>query len=98
MEALRVAPDRLHGAARAQTDVGTFVSGLATGQSMASAGTGMSGLLSAGACRFAGSVFDSAAKAVHEELTAHSANLTAAADRYHRTDEEFSRRLCTLAP
>jgi hypothetical protein len=90
---LRVDPERLRTAAAAQTEVGTFVSDMATGQSITSAGTGMSGLLSEGACQFAGTAFDTAAGAVHEELTAHSAKLSAAADRYHQIDEELGRRL-----
>ena len=94
---LRVDPERLRRAAAAQTEVGTFVSGMATGQSMASAATGMSGLLSEGACQFAGATFDTAAGAVHEELTAHSTNLSAAADRYHQIDEELGRRLRKIA-
>jgi Excreted virulence factor EspC, type VII ESX diderm len=94
---LRVDPNRLREAARAQSAVGTFVSGMRTGQSMASAGASMPGLLSEEACRFAGSMFDTAASAVQDELTAHSTNLSAAADRYHRTDEEFGRRLRKVA-
>jgi hypothetical protein len=94
---LRVDPSRLREAARAQAAVGTFVSGMGTGQSMASAGTAMSGLLSEAACQFAGSMFDTATSAVHDELTAHSTNLSAAAEQYHRTDEEFARRLRKLA-
>jgi hypothetical protein len=94
---LRVDPTRLRTAAAAQADVGTFVSGMGTGQSMASGGTGMSGLLSEAACQFAGTVFDAAAGAVHDELTAHSTNLSAAADHYRRVDEEFGRRLRKLA-
>jgi hypothetical protein len=90
---LRVDLSRLRDAAQAQSDVSVFVSGLAAGQSMASAGAGMSGLLTEVACRVSGSIFDTAAGAVHDELAAHSANLAAAADRYHRTDERFGRRL-----
>ena len=93
---LRVDPEHLRTAAAAQAKVGTFVSGMAAGQSVASAGSGMSGLLSAGACQFAGTTLDTAAGAVHEELTAHSTNLSAAADLYHRTDEDFGRRLRNL--
>jgi flagellar capping protein FliD len=95
---LRVDPERLRAAAAAQTEVGTFVSGMATGQSITTAGTGMAGLLSEGACQFVGTAFDTAAGAVHEELTAHSTKLTAAADRYHQVDEETGRRLRKLAP
>jgi hypothetical protein len=93
---LRVDPSRLREAARAQSDVGTFVSGMGNGQAMATAGTGMSGLLTETACQFAGSMFDTAASAVHDELTSHSTNLLAAADRYHRVDEECARRLRKL--
>ena len=93
---MRVDPEQLRTAAAAQAKVGTFVSGLAAGQSMASAGTGMSGLLSEGACQFAGATFDTAAGAVHDELEAHSTSLSAAADLYHRTDEDFGRRLRKL--
>jgi hypothetical protein len=95
---LRVDPEHLRTAAAAQVKVGTYVSGMATGQSMASAGAGMSGLLSGGACQFAGTAFDTAAGAVHDELAAHSTKLSAAADRYHRTDEDFGRRLRNLTP
>ena len=97
MEApLRVDPARLRTAAQAQADVGTFVSGMGTGQSMASAGAGMSGLLTATACQFAGTMFDTAASTVHGELKAHSTNLSAAADQYNQVDEEFARRLRKL--
>ena len=94
---MRVDPERLRRAAAAQTEVGTFVSGMAMGQSMASAATGMSGLLSEGACQVAGATFDAAAGAVHEELTAHSTKLSAAADRYQQIDEELGRRLGKIA-
>jgi hypothetical protein len=94
---LRVDPARLRTAATAQTEVGTFVSGMAAGQSMTNAGSGMSGLLTEGACQFAGTIFDTAATAVHDELTAHSANLASAADQYHRTDREFGDRLRKIA-
>jgi Excreted virulence factor EspC, type VII ESX diderm len=90
---MRVDPNRLREAARAQADVGTFVSGMDTGQSVASTGIGMSGLLSESACQFAGAAFDTAATAVHDELTDHSTKLSAAADQYHRMDEELGRRL-----
>jgi hypothetical protein len=93
---LRVDPEQLRKAAAAQAEVGTFVSGIVSGQPMASAAAGMSGLLSEAACHFAGTAFTTAATAVHDELTAHSANLSAAADHYHRTDEEFGSRLRKL--
>jgi hypothetical protein len=95
---LRVNPDSLRNAARAQTDVGGFVSGMEVGQSMTSGGTGVSGLLSEGACQFAGSIVDAALGTVHEELTTHSTNLSTAADQYHRMDEELGRRLHKFAP
>jgi hypothetical protein len=90
---VRVDPAHLRTAAKAQADVGTFVSGMGTGQSMASAGAGMSGLLSESACQFVGAMFDTATSAVHSELTDHSTKLSAAADHYHRMDEELGRRL-----
>jgi hypothetical protein len=43
-------------------------------------------------------MLDTAASAVHEELTDHSTKLSAAADHYHRMDEEFGRRLRKFAP
>lgn len=95
--ALRVNPDSLRNVARAQADVGEFVSGLAAGQSLHSASTGVSGLLSEGACQFASSMVDTALNAVREDLTKHSDNLSTAADRYHRMDEEFGRRLRRFA-
>lgn len=91
--ALRVNPESLRTAARAQADVGEFVSGLSAGQSLNSAGTGVSGLLSEGACQFASSMVDTALNAVREDLTKHSENLSTAADHYRRMDEEFGRRL-----
>jgi hypothetical protein len=94
---LRVDPARLRAAAEAQADVGNFVSGLATGQSMAAAGAGMSGLLTEGACQFATTMFDTASTAVQDELAAHSTNLSSAADQYHRTDEALGRRLRKIA-
>lgn len=94
---LRVDPARLRTAAAAQSGVGAYVSGLAAGPSMANAGTGMSGLLVEQACQLAGARFDAAATAVHDELTAHAKNLSAAADRYHRTDGDLGRRLGTIA-
>lgn len=95
---MRVRPDELRTAARAQDDVGAFISGLGVGQSMTSAGAGVSGLLSAGACQFASSIVDTALGAVHEELTKHSTGLSTAADHYSRLDTELGRRLRKFAP
>jgi hypothetical protein len=94
---LRVDPQRLRTAAAAQTDVGTLVAAMGAGRSMASASAAMPGLLSEAACQFAGTMFDTAASSVDEELKAHSTNLSAAADHYHRVDEELGRRLRDLA-
>ena len=94
---LRVDPARLRTAAAAQSDVGAYVSGMAAGPSMANAGTGMSGLLVEQACQLAATMFDAAAAAVHDALAAHATNLSAAADRYHRTDGDLGRRLGTIA-
>jgi hypothetical protein len=93
---LRVDPEQLCSAAAAQVDVSTFVAGMGVGQSMAGARSGMSGLLSEGACQLAGTIFDAAASAVRDELTAHSINLSTAADQYQRMDEDVGRRLRTL--
>ncbi|MEV0669363.1 type VII secretion target [Mycobacterium sp. NPDC050441] len=90
---LRVNPESLRNAARAQADVGEFVSGLGAGQSLDSAGAGVAGLLSEGACQFAGSTVDTALSAVRDDLTKHADKLSTAADRYHGIDEEFGRRL-----
>jgi hypothetical protein len=95
---LLVDPTHLRTAAQAQGHVGTFVSGMTNGQSMASGGSGMSGLLSEAACQFAGTLLDTAARAVHEAITDHSTKLSTAADHYHRMDEEFGRRLHKFAP
>jgi hypothetical protein len=94
---LRVDPVRLRTAAANQSEVGEFVSGMGTGQSMASAGGGVTGLLSGDACNYAGTLLDAATTTVHEELTAHSTNLSAAADLYHRADEELGNRLKKIA-
>ena len=94
---LRVDPARLRAAAAAHANVSEFVSSMGAGQSMATAGTGMSGLLSEVACQFAGTVLETEAGAVHDELTAHAENLATAADHYHQTDERLARRLRTFA-
>ena len=94
---LRVDPARLRTAAALEAEVGSYVSGLRTGQSMTSAGDGVAGLCSGDACRFAGAVFDAATATVHQELAAHSTNLAAAADRYHHTDEELGGRFTKIA-
>jgi excreted virulence factor EspC (type VII ESX diderm) len=95
---LLVDPTHLRTAAEAQVDVGTFVSGMANGQSMATGGAGLPGLLSEAACQFAGTIIDSAAAVAHEELTDHSTKLAAAADHYQRMDEELGQRLRKFAP
>ena len=94
---LRVDPARLRTAAAAESDVGAYVSGMAAGPSMADAGAGMSGLFVEQACQLAGTMFDAAATAVHDELAAHAKNLSAAADKYHQTDGDLGRRLGTIA-
>jgi hypothetical protein len=71
---------------------------MTNGESMASGGADMSRLLSEQACHFAGTLLDTAASTVHKALTDHSTKLGAAADHYHRMDEEFGRRLRTFAP
>ena len=92
-----VDPTHLRDAAKAQAEVGTFVSGMGNGQSMASVGSDLAGLQSETACQFVGTVLDGAASAAHGELTDHSEKLTKAAHHYHHTDEEFGRRLRTYA-
>lgn len=94
---LRVDPAKLRATAADQVKVGTYVSGMATGEAMAGAGNGMPGLHTEGACQFASTEFDTATTTVHDELTSHSINLTSAADQYHHTDEELGRRLRTIA-
>jgi Excreted virulence factor EspC, type VII ESX diderm len=94
---LAVNPDHLRRSAAAQHDVSGFVAGLAAGQSLTIAGAGMTGLESDAACQFAGTLFDTAAGAVKEELTTHANNLTTAADHYQRADEELGRRLRQIA-
>ncbi|WP_082068093.1 type VII secretion target [Mycolicibacterium llatzerense] len=93
---LRVDPDALRDAARAQTDVGAAVSGLGVGTSMAGAGTGVSGLASAGGCEFVGSVVDTALGTVGDELTVHSEKLLRAADLYQQGDERGGQRISRL--
>lgn len=93
---LRVDPAALRDAARAQTDVGTAVSGMDVGASMTGAGAGVSGLASAGACQFVGTVVDGALGTVGEELAGHSEKLRRAADLYQRSDEQSGRRIGKL--
>lgn len=94
---LRVDPDRLRSAAEAQTAVSTFLADMAPGRSLTTAGSGVPGLLSEGACRLATSVLDAATAAARDELTTHTRNLSAAADQYRRVDAELGRRLRTFA-
>lgn len=90
---LRVDPERLRRAARTQAEVSTFVSAMAVGQTLTTAGSGLPGFQSEAACGLAGSIFDAASTAVHDELSTHSTRLSAAADQYHRMDGELGRRL-----
>ncbi|WP_235654122.1 type VII secretion target [Mycolicibacterium houstonense] len=95
---LRVDAESLRNTARAQSEVGDFISGMAVGQSLTTAGTGVPGLLSEGACQFAGSTMDTALGAVHEDLTEHATRLSTAAEHYHGMDEASGRRLRKFAP
>ncbi len=95
--ALRVDPSALRQAGHAQAEVATYLSGMAVGDSMAGAGQGVSGLLSAAACRLVGELLDTASAAAHEELAAHAEKLSTAADRYQQTDEEHGERLRRFA-
>jgi Excreted virulence factor EspC, type VII ESX diderm len=90
---LRVDPSQLRSAAAAQGVVANTLSRTAIGQSLATAGTSMSGLSTEAACQFVETALDAAAGAVHDELTVHSSNLSQAADRYHTADDELGRRL-----
>jgi hypothetical protein len=90
---LRVDPKALSDAARAQTEVATFLSTMAVGESMVGAGVGVSGLLSATGCRLVGDLFSAATAAAHEELAAHAEKLSTAADIYQRADKEIGDRL-----
>jgi hypothetical protein len=90
---LRVDPSTLRGAASTQADVGASVGNLKSGSAMADAGGGLPGLQTGQACQFAGSMLDSAAGVVHQELTTHADKLSTAADLYHQTDEQLGQRL-----
>ena len=90
---MKVDPEQLRRTAAAERDTSGFITGMQTGQSMTAAGAGLSGLQSAQACQFAGTQFDSAATAIGDELTTHSANLSTAAAEYQQTDEQLARRL-----
>lgn len=93
---LRVDPKALRDAAQAQTGVATFVSTMTVGESMSSAGQGVSGLVSESGCHMVGELFDAAATAAHEELASHAGKLSTAADAYQRTDKEHGERLSRL--
>jgi hypothetical protein len=94
---LRVDPSRLVAAASAEGDVGAFVAAMAAGQPLAGAAGGMSQLRSGAALQFAASAIDKAGAAIHDELAAHSAKLSSAADIYRRTDEGLGSRLGEVA-
>lgn len=90
---LRVDPERLRAAAAAQADVGTYVSGMHAGRSVADAVSAMPGLFSGEACRAVAALLDGAATAAGADLTEHAQRLSRAADNYHQTDSEAGRRL-----
>lgn len=90
---LRVDPHALRHASRAQSTVASTISTLAVGQSMASAGEGVSGLHSETGCSMVGDLFDAASSATHEELAAHADKLSKAADMYQRADKELGEKL-----
>lgn len=89
-------PASLRDAAGAEADVSAAVSGMDVGTLMSGAGAGVSGLTSAGACQFVGSVVDNALGSVGDELTSHSEKLRRAADLYQRTDERSGHRIGKL--
>ena len=98
MEAtLRVDPARLVLAAEEQLRVGQYVAGMASGQSMTAAVTGMPGLASGAACAIAGALLDGAAGVISGALSTHSASLCTAADHYRRADAELGRRIAEPA-
>lgn len=90
---LRVDPAVLRDAAKAQTEVATFVATMAVGESMTSAGTGVSGLHSAIGCQLVADVFTTATTAAHQELASHADKMSKAADMYERADKELGERL-----
>ena len=90
---LRVNPDSLRAAATTEAAVGESVAGMGVGQSMTSAGAAVSGLLSAGACQYAGSAVDAALGTVQQDLATHSTNLSTAAERYATMDAELGQLL-----
>ena len=90
---LRVNPVALRDAARAQTEVATFVSSMAVGESMTSAGAGVSDLHCASGCQAVADVLTAATTAAHEELASHADKMSKAADMYERADKELGDRL-----
>lgn len=90
---LRVDPKALRDAAQAQTKVATFLSTMAVGDSMTSAGAGLSGLHSAAGCQLVADVLGAATTAAHEELASHADKMSKAADTYERADKELGDRL-----
>lgn len=90
---LRVDPKALRDAAQTQTEVAAFVSAMAVGESMTSAGAGVSGLHSAAGCQLVADVLSAATTAAHEELTSHAGKMSKAADTYERADKDLGDRL-----
>ncbi|MGV7388948.1 ESX-1 secretion-associated protein, partial [Mycobacterium kansasii] len=82
-----VAPADLRTAATAQAEIAAAVSALGAEQSLASAGSGISDLVSGAACSFVASAIEKATATVNDELTMHKDRLTAAAERYRQGDE-----------
>lgn len=90
---LQVDPKALRDAAHAQTEVATFMSTMAVGESLRGAGAGVSGLHCATECQSVGELFNTAAAAAHEELASHAGKLSTAADTYERADKELGEKL-----
>jgi hypothetical protein len=90
---LHVDPEHLRSAAAAQSAVASYVSGLATGQSMSAAVQSMPGLAVHEACCATGALLDALANDIGTDVARHAELMTVAAAHYQRMDSELGRRL-----
>lgn len=93
---LRVDPVRLRSVSAQESEVGSFLTGMAVGTSLSAAAAELSDLASGEACALAGAVVDRFHRTVGGELFDHADKLGVAADRYTDTDAELGRRLAAF--
>jgi hypothetical protein len=92
-EELRVEPGALRTVSDQQAQVGADLLSAGVGHPLTGAGGALTGLRSADACQFAGSVLAAVAERVGADLSRHSDKLTSAAGLYENTDSDLGSQL-----